>query len=192
MEDIKRINKLLGERFGKLPDGRNNFRVVWSENEFENRVGTYREYHGPLFLRESFGSMRVKKYRNICSERYVFERLITGIKLPEEVLKENPEAIKGSYEPLHVFKHPVDAEGNGDFVKPTWPMCERLAYFALYGKVLSASERTEQEIKRRKAEEDNDVARLEDAGSAFDGHLYDGSGVINVLDTPGPNLRFKR
>ena len=189
MEDIKIINRLLAERFGKLYDGRPIFRVVWSEDEFENRFGKYSVYAGHVFMRQEVGMMRVKKYRNIAQERFVFERLITIAKLPQEIVQENPEAVKGSYEPLHVFKFPPDAIDNGVYVKPSWNACESLAYFALYGRVKSASERKDDQLLAEKKEYDQDIDRIKDAGSAMDAALFAGSAVTNALDTPGPNLR---
>src|SRR5271169_6775749 len=80
------------------------FRLIWSEEAFEKRLGTYRTYAGNIFIREETKVELTKKY-NFIHERWIFEQWF-----PPEVCM-NPELIEanlGSYEARYVF----DSGGN--------------------------------------------------------------------------------
>jgi hypothetical protein len=52
MENISAINKRLVELYGKSIDGRPNFRIVFSDTQYEKRFGTFEVTCGDIFLRE--------------------------------------------------------------------------------------------------------------------------------------------
>jgi hypothetical protein len=95
MESISVINKRLVERFGVSTDGRANFRVVWSDSQFEKRFGTFEVYIGQIFLREETCLKEVPKYPYIKA-KHVLEELKYG-EFPDMPF------VTSSYEPLWTF-----------------------------------------------------------------------------------------
>lgn len=100
------INKMFPEIQRFLTDqgcslaGKPRYRLVWSDNEYELRAGTFDEYSGNIFLRTVTGVKRVRKYPFLHS-RWVFEKYFP----PEVAYTESlPESRSGSYEPLFVFQ----------------------------------------------------------------------------------------
>ena len=76
------------------------YRLVWSDEQFELRKGTFNEFSGNLFLRQVIGVQRVPKYPYVKS-RWILEKFF-----PPEVAYTDtlPESYSGSYEPLFVFQ----------------------------------------------------------------------------------------
>ena len=108
METLEIINKRLKDNYGETVD-KPNFRIVWSETEFENRLTNFTNEGFELIHPEV---RQLPKYRQWIREKYVLERL-TEVPIINE--SELPES-RLSYEPLWVFE---DAKGNA--VRPTWP-----------------------------------------------------------------------
>lgn|SRR5678815_2085575 len=96
MESISVINKRLVERFGVSIDGRANFRVVWSDSQYEKRFGTFEVYIGQIFLREETCLKEVEKYPYIKA-KHVLEELKYG-EFPDQPF------VTSSYEPLWTFQ----------------------------------------------------------------------------------------
>lgn len=100
MPDIKILNNYLSN-FGKCDNSDGPlFRLVWSDEQFEHREGTFREFSGPLFIREVTGVKLVSKYPYL-KERWILERWIPGVYCYN---KEIPLSQWGSYEPIYVFE----------------------------------------------------------------------------------------
>lgn len=98
-KQVEFINKGLAKNFGYIGD-KPMWRVVWSEDQFENRKGTYNFFDkNNNLLRTLSQVMRVPKYSQWIKEKYVLERLldITGINR-EEIMAD------WSYEPVFVFE----------------------------------------------------------------------------------------
>jgi hypothetical protein len=97
------INKWLSREYRTI-DNRPIYKLTWSDDARENRLGTFRDWDADgNFLREVTEVRSTKKYPYIHS-RWIFEKLAL---LPP--MKELPEIRQGSYEPVYVFE---DRKGN--------------------------------------------------------------------------------
>lgn len=94
------------------------YKLVWSDNELELRRGIFREFVGPIFVRETVGVKQVLKY-NYIHARWILERWI-----PPELCynPELPNSRWGSYEPIYVFQ---DKFGNA------LPFSEKVVFFII-------------------------------------------------------------
>ena len=94
------VNKKLLDAYGLFEDGQPKYRVVWSTDEKENRVGKHEVWYGEIYVREEHGVKEYPKY-SYCPDRWILEvRAYTF----------NPELTsKISYEPLFVMQ---DKNGN--------------------------------------------------------------------------------
>lgn len=101
-ETIETINRQLSDQYGiDTLSGQAIWRVVWSEDQFEHRYGTYDDYTpSGLYIRTATEVRYVPKYRQWIKEKYVLERLVL---IPEINAGDLP-ATKMSYEPLYVFE----------------------------------------------------------------------------------------
>lgn len=98
MREVDYINKDL-EKYGRDLRGRPLFRVVWSDDQFEVRKGTFNDFTGSgILIRSETGVKRVPKY-NYIKERWILERLWFGRndELPESERE-------GSYENIYTFE----------------------------------------------------------------------------------------
>lgn len=76
------------------------FRLVWSDDQYEVRKATIRDYFAGIFIRERKVIENVEKY-NWIKERWILEQWYP----PYLVLSEElPESDKGSFEPIYVFE----------------------------------------------------------------------------------------
>lgn len=128
-EPIETINKLLKEHFGvDTVTGQVIWRVVWSEEQFENRLGIYDDYTpAGIYLRTVKEVRYVPKYRQWITEKYVLERLVV---IPEINQQDLPDA-KVSYEPIWVFE-----DKHGKYLPPKFLACKVIidtVYAAQYG-----------------------------------------------------------
>jgi hypothetical protein len=116
-ERIEDINNLLIEHFGISTDtGEAIWRVVFSEDQFEKRYGTYDDYtKGGLYIRTVTEVREVPKYKQWIQQKYILERLVA---VPEQNLEELL-AIKLSYEVIWVFE-----DGNGNYLPPKFEACK--------------------------------------------------------------------
>ena len=120
METISVINKRLIERFGVSIDGRPNFRVVFSDTQYEKRYGTFEVYVGNIFLREETCLKEVPKYSYI-SGKHVLEQLMYG-DFPDQPF------VTSSYEPLWTFQ-----DANRNPLPPIWDAVEVIVISKLEG-----------------------------------------------------------
>jgi len=103
-----RINETLADRYGRNYREEALFRVVWSDDQTESRLGTFEDfYHGVVYLRTVTEVREVLKYSYLPA-RWILERWIPGEFL-KDTHNEVPSTYNGSYEPLYVFQ---DAQGN--------------------------------------------------------------------------------
>ena len=120
MENISAINKRLVELYGKSIDGRPNFRVVFSDTQYEKRFGTFEVCMGNIFLREETCLKEVPKYPYIHG-KHVLEELKYG-DFPDQPF------VTSSYEPLWTF---MDKDGNALY--PIWDAVEVVVVSRLEG-----------------------------------------------------------
>lgn len=104
------INKKLIDNYGLDLSGKPKYRVVWSEDETEIRVGKLEEWYGGVIVRVHEGAKEVKKYSYI-SDRFVLEMLVPT--------NNNELITKMNYEPLYVFQ-----DGEGNFLPLNWDVIE--------------------------------------------------------------------
>lgn len=116
--DVDWINEKLLLYYGRELDGRQRYRVVWSSEQFEKRIGDFNEFYGSIFLRTFTGIKEVPKYP-YDQDRWVIEKLFY---FPNtEIIAERP----GSYEPVYVLK-----DGFGNFLPLNWKVVDTVIAFA--------------------------------------------------------------
>jgi len=101
-EPVESINKQLLEHFGSdTITGLPMWRVVFSEDQYEKRFGTYDDFTpGGIYLRTVTEVREVPKYKQWIHSKYVLENLV----LVPEVNKRDLPGVKLSYEPIFVFE----------------------------------------------------------------------------------------
>jgi hypothetical protein len=116
-EKIQSINNQLIDLYGiDTITGMAMWRVVWSEDQFEHRHGTYDDYsEGGIYLRTVTEVRYVPKYRQWIKEKYVLERLVV---IPEVSQGDLP-ATKLSYEPIYPFE-----TNSGKYLPPRLDACQ--------------------------------------------------------------------
>jgi hypothetical protein len=125
MTEIEEINKELHDKYQTL-EFKPVYRLVWSEDTFENRLGTFREFtKAGLFIREVTEVRKVRKY-NYIHNRWIFEIWAPGNITANP---ETPDAAGGDYVPVYVFE-----SGQGLYLPPTRKVVEFLIS-ALEGKI---------------------------------------------------------
>lgn len=128
-ETIETINKQLVDLFGvDTVSGDAIWRVVFSEEQFEKRLGTYADYtREGIYLRTVTEVRFVPKYSQWIRQKYVLERLTI---IPDINAEELPTS-KVSYEPMYVFEN-----FKGEPLPPRTDVCKILidATYAAMGK----------------------------------------------------------
>jgi hypothetical protein len=140
MRDTFNLNKRLREVYGLTIDGNNRFRVVWSENSYEKRLGDFGK--GFEEVKE------VKKY-SYLSDRYILEAYI-----PEA--KANPEINNSDgFEPIYVFQ-----TKDGQFLEPVEWACE----FAIKCWLTEVQKKTDAQLRNEDLEKEaKEVEKIKDA-----------------------------
>jgi len=102
---IEGINKKLAE-FGSTLDGRPLFRIAWTSDQHEKRIGWHEEYSpsGNIFIRKWFGMKDCLKY-SYCMHRWALERL-TFLGDNKIMEMEIEGARNGTYELIYLFQDP--------------------------------------------------------------------------------------
>lgn len=93
------------------------FRVVFSENQVENRRGTFKDFSGDIFIREVTEIREVKKYPWI-KEKWILERWAPGS------ISHHPDLISmqdGVYICVYAFQ-----DKNCNYLPPLLKVCEVL------------------------------------------------------------------
>ena len=120
---VKVINSQLRDLYGNdIVTGQSIFRVVWSEDQFEKRHGTFDDFlpGTKIFLRTITETREVPKYRQWIHGRHILERLVV---VPEINQGELPST-KISYEPLWVFRKGDDNETEEGYLPPRLDACK--------------------------------------------------------------------
>lgn len=165
---MEEINKFLENTYGKNLFGQPIFRIVFSADQQEKRLGKFAEHYGKIFLREFTGVREVPKYPWI-KDRWVLERWAPG------VLAYTPEIIgseAGTYEPVQVFEHE-----NGSPVPVTRRILTEIIW-NLFHPPLPGHGRSlmkTQEEKETEKEIELNRLHLEEVGSAL---IKDGESII--------------
>lgn len=117
-EPIEDINEKLVSHYGKYDD-RPNFRVIWSNDQFEKRWMTHTNEGFELIHPEV---REVPKYHHYVRDRWVLERLIPVDENQTDL------TVRISYEPCWVFNH---AE-TGEYIPPRFDMCSIIVESLLF------------------------------------------------------------
>src|ERR1700685_2819175 len=108
-EDIEYINKKLSDEFGYDFDGRPRFRIVFSEDEYEQRLTEYTDEGFVLAIPEI---RTLPKYKQWIKAKYILERLVP-IPAGSDLVD------KTGYEPAWVFQ-----TSKGDYLPPFFDGCK--------------------------------------------------------------------
>lgn len=96
--EVERINELLERDYGRFDNGRAMYRVVWSNDQYEHRYGTYNDFTSEgIFIRTVSEVREVPKYKSYMLPQFVLEKCCpvpVGCDLDQKV----------SYEPLFGFR----------------------------------------------------------------------------------------
>jgi hypothetical protein len=178
-ESVEEINKQLVNLFGyDTVSSQVIWRVSWSEDQFEYRLGTYDDITSAgLYLRTVTEVRYVPKYRQWIDHKYILERLV-GI--PEQNLPELP-AVKMSYEVIWVFQ---DKYSNP--LPPKIEACQFIIntiYAAQYGtknlkKYHDPESSQEAELETRKKRVDGIIEELFGEQSSLQGTTKTGESII--------------
>lgn len=114
--EIDKMNRWLRTHGGVSVCGRSNYRIVWSSDCFEKRLGTFTDYDstGTIFLKTVTEVRLAPKYTYI-QDRWILEKFF------DANYGENAEG--DGYEPIYPF---MDKDGN--FLSPTYKVLERLIW----------------------------------------------------------------
>jgi hypothetical protein len=122
-------NERLKER-GRSLDGRPIWRISWSTDQREKRLGTFSDFYGSIFLRQTREVREVPKYW-YTPNRWILERLTflpPNAAIHKELIASYDLDItrpsqNGTYEPIYVFQ-----DANGEPL----PVTERAIDFVLW------------------------------------------------------------
>lgn len=167
-ESVESINNQLTNIFGiDTISGLSIWRIVWSEDQFEYRLGTYNDITpAGLYLRTVTEVRYVPKYRQWVEKKFVLERLVV---VPDTNREELP-ASKISYEIIYVFE-----DINGNYLPPKWEAAKFVIdtiYAAQYSnhnlrKYTDDEDTQEKSIELKKQRVDSIVEALWGEQSAF-------------------------
>jgi len=169
---MQRINEMLKNVYGSNLHGQQIFRLVFSDEALEKRIGEFNEFYGKIFLRTFRGLREVKKYPHIHYS-WVLERWFPAM---QAYTPEIPGTSQGSYEPIFTFQ---DDAGNP--LEPTEQACRQIIA-ALFNPPLPGHRasllRTADEEEMRKEIEFNRET-LTESGRTWMGHrLHTKEGII--------------
>ena len=114
---VESLNQSLIDLYGiDTSTGEAIWRVVWSEDQFEKRLGTYSDYtREGIYLKTVTEVRLVPKYRQWIKEKWVLEQLTV---VPEMNMPELPTT-KLSYEPMFPFE-----DARGEALPPKLEVCK--------------------------------------------------------------------
>jgi len=160
-------NKLLSS-YGSNPYGKSIFRIVWSDDEYEVRKGTFEEHVGKIYLRTMVAIERVKKYPYLKG-MWIFEKWFRP-----EGISDLPDNVNGSYECIYIFQ-----DKNGSYL----PLDVEIAQFianAISKNVDKSKNKLlieEMLSDKEKKIEDEDIALIEECSPLIATKLHIGEAV---------------
>lgn len=114
--EVEQINQKLIDYYGKFETNEPNWRLVWSEDQYEKRYGDYEDRTPEGILIRRVSEFReVPKYKQWVPEKWVLESLVVVPEGTQEL------ATKTSYEPIYVFPYV-----NKEPLVPAWPAIKLL------------------------------------------------------------------
>lgn len=148
------------------------FRLVWSDDQREKRIGTFRVYTGNIFIREETKVENCEKY-SFIKERWILEQWFP----PEVAMNDElPDSKNGSYEPIYVFDRESQALPlNLQVVQFIVHTCLKPKKSGQFKKSLFVANKEAQERKAFSA----DLDTLQDEGPLVS-QFHDGSAILNA------------
>lgn len=129
---------------GKSITGEYIFRLVWSDNVTENRLGTYNDFdENGQFIRTVREVRRVPKY-NYIKARWIFEKWAPGSLTRNP---ETPDADNGDYIPVYVFE-----SAEGKYLPPTRKVLEFIIAY-LEGRIKKDAVPSQEYLEEREIQE---------------------------------------
>ena len=99
-ESVDTLNNRMRDYYGIVSTGQANWRLVWSNDQFEDRFGEYEDKTPEgIFIRRVKEWRRVPKYRQWIRDKWVLEALV---EVPHGTIE---LATKLTYEPMYAFPH---------------------------------------------------------------------------------------
>jgi len=171
-EDIKSLNKRLKNTYGVSMDGRPFFRLVFSDTQTEKRIGTFREFYGPIFVREETKLAERPKYAYIKG-RFILERLV----MPPDKYRFEIDLCNGTYEPVWTF------ERDNQYQHPEWhpiTYIVRRVLLAITGGIRKLSDKDIWELDKQQFEKEVDIGEdmLANESPMIAGQLANGEGIV--------------
>ena len=149
--NLVEINKKLGDYYGRNLSGLPHFRVSFSNDLYETRVGKFNEFYYSIFLRTYIGPKKVLKY-NYIRDRYILEMWrIEQTKPTAEV------PCPDGYECVYVFE-----DKNGNALPVVWKVLELICFTILNPHMDSEQIKDAIDASQIKIEQD-DIVYFEDS-----------------------------
>ena len=146
------INKHL-LKYGKMLNGKPVFRIVFSDDLTEKRVGIFNKFHGEIWVGQDRGVQEVPKYGYIKGA-WILERYTV---LPNhEVLNYD------NYEPAYAFR-----DKNQKYLPPLLSICEIVIQGILQPKGLTSEQEMTAVEEQEKRRIDKDIMTLEEKRPNF-------------------------
>jgi hypothetical protein len=148
--EVDSINKKLADRYGTTLGGLPHFRIVWSNDLYETRIGSFNEFYGQIFLRTFVGAKKVRKYN------YIHERWILEMWKAEQTLPSNELPNPDGFECIYLFE-----DKNGNPLPAIWKAVELICFVKLNPQMDSVQIAEAIEAAQMKIEQD-DINYFED------------------------------
>lgn len=165
------INSQLAKNYGFSDNGRQIFRVVWSENVSETRESEFDCFAGDIYIGTSRSVRRTKKY-SYLNDKWILEKLVYN---PTHEIKGSEF---GNYEPIYVFQ-----DGKGNFLPLNRRVVEIILDSLLNGSPWKKSDWESWDSKRREREEELFFSIIDNESNPFLSALHAGETVLNALDS---------
>lgn len=137
----KEVNRLLAQKYGKALDGRANYRVVFANEEFENREGHFNDFHSDIFIRTVKEKRRVPKYVGPdFKDFWILEKLVP---IPDGQIRDELCGLKEDYFPCWVLR-----TNSGKRLPLSWKAINNFIWMGLYGHKMTVSEMQDKENQR--------------------------------------------
>ena len=166
-QEVNTINSKLIQQFGKTLDNKAKFRIIWSDEQFEYRTGTFNEFYKTLFLRTTKGVKQVPKY-NYIKSRWILELYNSPIGDPN-IMDYN------GYEPLYVFEN-----AHGNPLPPRLTVCQIIIQHFLTPMIAAEKKSIWESIDKKELQKDIDYFKdvIEEESPYISTMLHVGEAII--------------
>ena len=180
--EAKYINDQLIRTFGFL-NSRPKFRIVWTGDQFEKRLGEYTDWDGDKKIRTITEVREVPKYPFVKPPWWMLER---AVEFQDESIK-NPNY----YEGLYLFRHFTDKGDYGDMLPLRADMAIIAAECSLVKKEKRNYAMDKGEFEEKDAKKEKDIYEQICDQTSYLAHKFHHKEAIimpGIGDNPSPNL----